>query len=58
MALRSFGLRDHVSHVSSGGAATLEFLAGRQLPGVQALQRGPPGRERPAWPLIRPQRQI
>lgn len=58
MALRSFGLRDHVSHVSSGGAATLEFLAGRKLPGVQALQRGPRGGERPAWPLMRPQGQI
>jgi phosphoglycerate kinase len=39
MALRSFGLLDHVSHLSSGGAATLEFLAGRELPGVQALRR-------------------
>jgi phosphoglycerate kinase len=40
MAVRSFGLRHHVSHLSSGGAATLEFLAGRELPGVQALRRG------------------
>jgi phosphoglycerate kinase len=38
-ALRSFGLHDHVSHLSTGGAATLEFLAGRELPGVQVLLR-------------------
>ena len=38
-ALRSFGLQDHVSHLSAGGAATLEFLEGRELPGVQVLLR-------------------
>jgi phosphoglycerate kinase len=38
-ALRSFGLQDHVSHLSTGGAATLELLEGRELPGVQVLLR-------------------
>ena len=38
-ALRSFGLQDHVSHLSTAGAATLQFLEGRELPGVQALLR-------------------
>ena len=54
MALRSFGLRHHVSHLSAGGAATLEFLAGRELPGVQAL-RQPRGQAAPIWPPTRAQ---
>jgi phosphoglycerate kinase len=37
MALRRFGLHDRVSHLSAGDTAMLEFLEGRQLPGVQAL---------------------
>ncbi len=36
-ALRSFGLQDQVSHISTGGGATLELLSGRKLPGVEAL---------------------
>ena len=40
-ALRSYGLQDRVSHLSTGGGATLEFLEGRELPGVQALLRTP-----------------
>jgi phosphoglycerate kinase len=36
-ALRSFGLQDRVSHISTGGGATLELLSGRTLPGVRAL---------------------
>jgi phosphoglycerate kinase len=38
-AISKMGFEKNVSHVSTGGGASLEYLEGKKLPGVEALER-------------------
>jgi phosphoglycerate kinase len=41
-AVAQFGLGEGMSHLSTGGGATLQLLQGATLPGVEALNRDAP----------------
>ena len=42
-AVEQAGVASQISHISTGGGASLEFLAGDKLPGVEALTNAPAG---------------
>jgi 3-phosphoglycerate kinase len=42
-AVKSSGYADRISHISTGGGASLEFIAGMNLPGVEVLRKGTDG---------------
>ena len=39
-AIEACNAAENITHISTGGGATLEFLSGKKLPGLEALNQG------------------